>query len=61
MDSGMVFALVVVAILAVIFAPLITIWALNTLFGTAIQAGLGTWFATLWLSILISARTSSSK
>jgi hypothetical protein len=37
-------------IVVVIFAPLATIWSLNTLFGTAIAYNFWTWLAAIWLS-----------
>lgn len=46
-----VILLIVVLILAVIYGPLISIWAINLLFGLKIPNWqLDTWFATLWLS-----------
>lgn len=51
------------AIAVVVFAPLITIWALNLLFGLSIPATLATWAAAFWLSWIVSGgiRTSSNK
>jgi hypothetical protein len=39
----------------IIFAPLLTIYTLNTLFSLDIPYGPHTWFAALWLGILFSA------
>ena len=58
-----VLGLVAFAIAVVVFAPLITIWALNLLFGLSIPATLATWAAAFWLSWIVSGgiRTSSNK
>jgi hypothetical protein len=45
--------LVALTALIVVFGPLITMWALNTLFGLGIESNGQTWFATLWLSGLV--------
>jgi len=45
-------------ILAVIFFPMITIWALNTLFGLQIPTTFATWFATLWLTGIVAAKAN---
>ncbi len=48
-----------------IFGPMITVWALNTLFGLSIPINLATWFAMLWVSGTLGAAArgavSSSK
>jgi hypothetical protein len=65
--SGAAVAVLVVAIVAivvavVVFCPLVTIWSLNTLFGTEIGYSLATWFATVWLgAFLMHHRVSSKK
>ena len=49
--------LVVVA--GIVFGPIITIWALNLLFGLTIPTTWATWFATLWLgSFTVASRGS---
>jgi hypothetical protein len=55
---GLIFV-ILMAIALFIFGPLVTIWALNLLFGLTIPMNLATWFATVWLSGAISrfART----
>jgi hypothetical protein len=45
--AGVGVLLLIVA--AIIFGPLLTIWAINTLFGTQIPFTLSTWFAALLL------------
>jgi hypothetical protein len=42
----------------IIFAPFITIWALNTLFNLGIAFNFYTWAAILWLSVTLFARNS---
>lgn len=38
--------------------PLVTIWSLNTLFGTAIEFNFFTWFACVWLLTMLSWHTA---
>jgi antibiotic biosynthesis monooxygenase (ABM) superfamily enzyme len=45
-------------ILAIVVGPLLTIWALNLLFGLAIETTLSTWFATAWLQGLLISRVT---
>lgn len=45
-------AMLVFAILVIIFAPLATISAINTIFGTGIQYTFWTWLSALWLQWL---------
>lgn len=42
--------IVIICIALIVFGPLISIWALNLLFGLTIPYTLATWFAVLWLS-----------
>ena len=53
------FAILVVCSLIVIF-PLLGIWSLNTLFALGIPYNFATWFAALWLTILVTAKASKS-
>lgn len=47
-------ALIALIIAVVIFAPWVTIWALNTLFPLlAIQFNLATWFAVIWVGAFL--------
>ena len=47
------FAYYSILVVIIIFAPLVTIWSLNTLFPVLqIPVSVGTWFAILWLSIV---------
>lgn len=45
-------------ILAIVVGPLLTIWALNILFGLVIETTLSTWFATAWLQGLLISRVT---
>lgn len=49
-DGVKVVLLIALLVLVVIFAPLATIWSLNTLFGLAIAYDFWTWLAAVWLS-----------
>ena len=49
-DLIKVILLFVLLIVVVIFAPLATIWSLNTLFGLTIAYDFWTWLAAVWLS-----------
>jgi hypothetical protein len=54
--------LVIALIIVVIFiGPYFTILALNTLFGLGIEVNIGTWFAALWIMLVIGAAKGSSK
>lgn len=46
-----------IAVVLLLVGPLVTIWALNLLFGLDIPQTLATWFATLWLCLMITARS----
>jgi len=46
---------------AIIVSPLVTIWALNTLFGLGIPSTAATYFAALWLNICIAAKSGGGK
>ncbi len=59
-DTGTALLVIFFLILVVIFGPIITIWALNTLFPVlAIPTNFATWFAALWLGGFIAARVKS--
>jgi hypothetical protein len=48
--------LAIVAILMFVFlGPYFSILALNTLFGLGIEVTVGTWFASLWIMLVIGA------
>ena len=52
-----VFIILLGAILG--FGPIITIWSLNTVFGTTIVYNFATWFGTLWLGAIVAGATRS--
>ncbi len=54
-------AVVVLIIAVIVFGPMLTIWALNTLAGSNIPINLATWFAALWLGALLGGSSGSSK
>jgi hypothetical protein len=61
MDDIIKFLLIAALILLLIaFGPLVTIWALNTLFGLKIAFTFWTWFATLWIQGLFVAGSRKS-
>jgi len=50
-DLTKIVLLVLLLIVLVVFGPLVTIWALNTLFPIlSIPYNLATWFAVVWLA-----------
>lgn len=57
--AGCIVAAIIIAL--IIFGPLITIWAINLLFGLTIPMNIGTWFASFWLSGASALRFSPKK
>ena len=51
-----------IALIAVFIfiGPYFTIIALNTLFGLGIEVTLGTWFAMLWIHVVLAPKSSTS-
>ena len=49
-DLIKVILLVVLLAVIIVFAPLATIWSLNTLFGLTIAYDFWTWLAAVWLT-----------
>ena len=49
------FAIILIALACctIIFTPLLTIWAINTLFGTMIKYTFYSWCASTWMMILL--------
>lgn len=61
-DSTTILSIIFLALLLialVISGPLITVLALNTLFGLTIGYNFGTWAAMLWLQLMFIARYKS--
>ena len=61
---GLVMGVVVLLIIAIVLAPIISIWALNTLFvgvvfKTAIELTLWTYLAMMWISGIIGATATT--
>lgn len=52
MNAFTVFGWLALAIAAIIFGPIATIWSLNTLFTLAIPYEFETWCAVVWLSMV---------
>jgi hypothetical protein len=51
--------IVIVLVLAAVFAPFMTIWSLNTLFPTLdIPMNFWTWLAMEWINIMVIGRVS---
>lgn len=55
-DLGRLVAITLVFAVLIAIGPLVTIWALNTLFGLAIAYSFKTWFATAWLGLMLASR-----
>lgn len=53
--------LILLLALVVIFAPLLTIWSLNTLFNLGIGYTFFTWAATVWLQMATLGGVAASK
>jgi hypothetical protein len=49
LGGGVLITLLIVAIIAILVAPFIFIWSLNTLFGLTIAFGFFEWLAALFL------------
>ena len=45
-------------LLFIFIGPFFTITALNTLFGLGIEVTVGTWFAMLWLHLVLATKSS---
>jgi flagellar biosynthesis component FlhA len=54
--AGFMMGVVISVVLAAVFVPLITIWAINTLFGTSIAFSFVNWFATLWITGILTTK-----
>ena len=51
-DVPMVIFVILILLSIVVFAPLATLWSLNTLFGLGIAYGFYEWLAVVWLSMV---------
>jgi len=52
-------ALILFLIAIIVFAPLVTIWALNTVFGVGIAYTFWTWLGTLWLQGIVGGAAAT--
>ena len=52
-DDIVIVGIVLLIVLVVVFAPLLTIWSLNTLFGLTITYTIKTWLAALVLGGIV--------
>ena len=48
-NGGLILTILILAIIAILVAPFIFIWSLNTLFGLTIAFGFFEWLAALFL------------
>lgn len=51
--AAVLITIVIVSLLILIVSPIVTIWALNILFGLAIPYNIYTWAASVWLTSLL--------
>jgi hypothetical protein len=61
MNLYLVALLGLLLIILIIVSPLLSIWALNTLFSLSIPTNIWTYLATLWLHIVIGGSMSYKK
>jgi hypothetical protein len=59
MPIFVVLVVIALGVAGIIFGPLLTIWALNTLFALAIPYTLKTWFASALLTSIMSGAGGS--
>ena len=59
-NSIVVLGLVSLIVVVVVFGPLLSIWALNTLFSVGIGYSIKTWFAALVLGGVVGGRMVKS-
>ena len=61
MEKTLALIVLIVLLGAIIgFGPIITIWSLNTVFGTTIAYNFTTWFGTLWLGGIVAGAARST-
>lgn len=61
MNNVKFFALVLFLIAVIIFAPLLTIWSLNTLFSLGIAYTIWTWAAVVWIQMVTFGGVAAAK
>lgn len=52
---------IILILLLIVIGPLLTIWALNTLFGLSIAYSTKTWFACLLLAGIVNGSANKGK
>ena len=60
-STAFVIGLLLGFVALIVGGPLITIWALNTLFNLSIAYNIATWFASLWISFIVMRVTTVNK
>ena len=55
-----VLGLIALIIAILVFAPLVTIWSMNTLFNLGIGYTFKTWLATVWIQMVTFGGVTSS-
>jgi len=56
-----ILAIIIIAVAIIVVGPILTINALNILFGLGIEVNLYTWLATFWLQTLFVVPKNFSK
>ena len=54
------FAMVLIALGAIVAIPLITIWSFNTLFAMGIEYNSWTWLAAFWLQAVLTGSVGAA-
>lgn len=60
MKNNSIAVLVIVAVVALVLGPFITMWSLNTLFGMSIDYSFVTWLAMVWLQLVTFGGVASA-
>lgn len=60
-DYGIIAGFVLLLLVLLFISPFISIWSINTLFGTNISINLWTYLAALWLTGLVAGSKVGSK
>lgn len=57
----LILLMVLFFIVMLVLGPILTIWSLNLLFGLSIPVTIKTFFATMWLCMVLGARVSFNR
>lgn len=60
-DFGILGGIILLVVALLFLSPFISIWSINTLFGTNIPTNLWTYLAALWLTGLVAGTKVGSK